>query len=609
MKSSKMLTILVLALGLVVCTANVSEAAPMGTAFTYQSRLIDANAPAEGLYDFQLKLYDNPADGNQFGSTIDINDLDVIEGFFTVYLDFGPDIFTGSARWLETTVAQSDGSDPCTLTPRVELTPTPYAIYAQEAADLALPYSGTASSSDTAFSMTNTGTGAGIHGVSDSTLSSVAGVIGEITSTSPGGFSTGVRGINRGTGGFGIGVWGSQDGGGWGVNGTSSTGIGVYGQALASSGTNYGVCGSTSSSTGYAGYFVGGRNYFGGNVGIGTLDPDSYRLKIKQAVSDSGFGLQLENADASKSIQAWVGTSGAVIDAEGTTDLHFRTDGVNRMFIANSGDVGIGTTSPDETLHVAGDFLVAGGTSSAISLGAMSGSNRSAWFTVFPDFLFIVAESKYDLNDKWLFTVNKNGNVGINAPAAITTLEVYANPGTDAAAFMNGNVGIGTETPQSELHVVGNLRVSSLLYGDRRNVQWDDTTGLFYYDNSSKRYKENIKPLEDNFAALLEAEPKTYTRPGDTNRCEIGYIAEEFHDLGLTKLVDYDAEGHPDGINYGKICLYLTEIVKKQQTQIEALEAEAIKELKVENESLKDRIEALERIIQQHQFPVAKEVQ
>jgi hypothetical protein len=48
-----------------------------------------------------------------------------------------------------------------------------------------------------------------------------------------------VRGQNNGTGAFGIGVWGSQEGSGWGVYGTSVSGIGVYGYASTTSG--YGV--------------------------------------------------------------------------------------------------------------------------------------------------------------------------------------------------------------------------------------------------------------------------------------------------------------------------------------------------------------------------------
>jgi hypothetical protein len=160
MKTARILAILVL--GLMVCLAEVSEGTPMGTAFTYQGRLMDKNKPADGLYGFQFKIYDSndPCTGAQLGSTIDINDLETIDGHFIVELDFGSGIFDGNAVWLETRVVESPlGSDPCTLTPRVELTPTPYAIYAQGAADLTLPYSGTASIDTAAFSVTNTGTG------------------------------------------------------------------------------------------------------------------------------------------------------------------------------------------------------------------------------------------------------------------------------------------------------------------------------------------------------------------------------------------------------------------------------------------------------------------
>ena len=130
MKSAKMLAILVLALSLMVCQARVSGAEPMGTAFTYQGRLTEDEIPADGLYDLQFSLFDDPNTeiAYQIGTTIDIDDLDVIDGYFTVVLDFGSDVFDGYARWLEITVAQSDGSEPFALTPPVELTPTPYAL-------------------------------------------------------------------------------------------------------------------------------------------------------------------------------------------------------------------------------------------------------------------------------------------------------------------------------------------------------------------------------------------------------------------------------------------------------------------------------------------------
>jgi len=63
----------------------------------------------------------------------------------------------------------------------------------------------------------------------NSTSSNVFGVHSIITSTDPGSFSAAVRGVNKGTDGFGVGVWGSHDGNGWGVYGSSVSGFGVYG--------------------------------------------------------------------------------------------------------------------------------------------------------------------------------------------------------------------------------------------------------------------------------------------------------------------------------------------------------------------------------------------
>jgi hypothetical protein len=43
--------VLVLALGVIVWPVEVSAAEPMGTAFTYQGLLYDANYPADGFID------------------------------------------------------------------------------------------------------------------------------------------------------------------------------------------------------------------------------------------------------------------------------------------------------------------------------------------------------------------------------------------------------------------------------------------------------------------------------------------------------------------------------------------------------------------------------
>ncbi|MHC4645340.1 MAG: hypothetical protein ACYTBJ_07550 [Planctomycetota bacterium] len=132
MRTQRILEVIIfLVLGLISCVARVGEAAPMGSAFTYQGRLMDSNYPANDLYEFQFRLYDSPEDGNQLGPNIALRGIEVDDGYFTVALDFGALVYNGDARWLEIHTKPPGTPDPfVTLSPRQELTPTPYARYA-----------------------------------------------------------------------------------------------------------------------------------------------------------------------------------------------------------------------------------------------------------------------------------------------------------------------------------------------------------------------------------------------------------------------------------------------------------------------------------------------
>ena len=110
--------------------------APVGTAFTYQGKLIDGGAPANGTYDFTFALYDALSGGAQVGSTVTRNGVTVTEGLFTVQLDFGA-VFDGTALYLEIGVRPGSGGAYTTLAPRQALTATPYARYAAQS-----PWSG-----------------------------------------------------------------------------------------------------------------------------------------------------------------------------------------------------------------------------------------------------------------------------------------------------------------------------------------------------------------------------------------------------------------------------------------------------------------------------------
>jgi len=365
---------LILALGLMVCLTQVGKAAvPMGTAWTYQGRLMDATAPADGLYDFEFRLFPDPIlNSYQVGGTIDINDLDVIDGYFTVELDFGSSAFNGDARWLEIGIKPWDSEERHTLlSPRQEVTPTPYALYAQNASTdndwmisgndmYSIPSGRIGIGTTTPISSlevispvdthairatTNfipiyglrtapTGTWPAVGGDCNSLYAGAAGVRGKILSTTPGSLSAGVYGYNSGEGTNGVGVRGHHVG----------SGTGVYGQC----------------DNGYGGYFVGAKNYFGGNVGIGTTNPrtdlevlGTTGVRVTTGAYSTVFG-DFKHATA----------GGLIINAHagggGWADMSLQTNATTRMFIESGGNIGIGmgTETPPERLTVRGNILV-----------------------------------------------------------------------------------------------------------------------------------------------------------------------------------------------------------------------------------------------------------
>ena len=109
------------------------SASAQGTAFTYQGRLDGGGSPVTGLYDFTNALYNASSGGAQAGSTITLTAVPVTNGLFTVILDFGAGVFNGTTHWLQIGVRTNGGAAFTGLSPRQELTPTPYAIFAEGA--------------------------------------------------------------------------------------------------------------------------------------------------------------------------------------------------------------------------------------------------------------------------------------------------------------------------------------------------------------------------------------------------------------------------------------------------------------------------------------------
>src|SRR5581483_4781356 len=83
------------------------------TAFTYQGKLSDNGAPANGSYDLQFSLFDHSQNGLPLGAPITLTGVSVVNGLFTVQLDFGPNMFTANtAQFLEIGVRPSGANAP-----------------------------------------------------------------------------------------------------------------------------------------------------------------------------------------------------------------------------------------------------------------------------------------------------------------------------------------------------------------------------------------------------------------------------------------------------------------------------------------------------------------
>jgi hypothetical protein len=473
---------------------SVAEAQTVqGTSFTYQGRLTEAGALASGPYDFQFVLYDAPVDGGQVGPTVALEDVVVTEGLFTVSLDFGA-VFGSEKRWLELGVRLGADTGAYTpILPRQELAPGPSAIFSTAAGDSSqlggvpasqfvqtddprmtdardpLPGSpdyvqnGTVPQPGVSFNVA----GSGAASVLDAATQYNLGGVRILSSPGTHNLFAGANAGASNTTGEANAFFGTEAGAS-NTTGTSNTLFGFNSGNRTTTGSNNSFFGdaagfnnTTGGSNSFYGFLAGFNNttggsnsFFGNLAGVNNTTASSLSFfgtfagnSNTTGSSNSFFGVQAGFFNTTGSLNAFFGNSAGNANTTGTDNSYFGTSaGVSSNGSENSffgTGAGLHTTTGGNNTIV-GSF--AGLNNSTGSNNTFIGRNASLGGPGTSD-----GNTLLGANARVVANLINATAVGAGAVVAQSNSIVL---GRTLAFGGPTNVGIGTTTPASRLHVV-----------------------------------------------------------------------------------------------------------------------------------------------------------
>ena len=318
---------------------------------------------------------------------------------------------------------------------------------------------------------------------------------------------------------------------------------------------------------------VTGGAYVSGNLGIGATNPTS-KLSVSGNSSLTGITTFYYDAYGFIEVNPTDGNGNTAVIRQGTNyprnggnlkirvdasvqggDFIVATGGDNeRLRALNSGNIGIGTSNPTQTLHVQGNVRITGGlydsnnnVGTAGSVLSSTGSGLS-WIAAASGGISSVSISTNTTNQSQYLTyaIGTGNTTGLG----VSLTGLVFNPST-------GNLGIGTIAATSALTVRGDVLVSGVV------------TCTDINSTSDIKLKENISSIDNPLDKIIKLEGVNFQWKA-TGRKTIGVIAQEVEKM-LPELI---SDGETKTVNYNGIIAVLIEAVKELSYKVEELNSQ-----------------------------------